>query len=801
MSTKSNSMESILKSMEGRSVTNKWDAILFYNRSMSNHVLEQEYIKLFTEDRWYDPLSTVLQTPGTTESISLIKVIFSQPMVSFVSRNEEDPEDKPVLQLTWFIKGGDYILYEGRDIRAQGSFNPITGPTLTCQLRVSEGSVSQGKVVLDLNSAWDWKFGFTHSSYLDSDFGYLVKFQLLNAMYPDQQEIVLSEVVSSGGVDWNPTQFKVEVKIPQTARKLDRDSYDDGAIKVYVGLDGNAEGGTPADDTNIYMIPDDKDYTGAIVISNKAIMEKVLAPGFKVMGDDANGVPTITEIDEDTDLYKLDGTEGSLLINGENFEEVSGLTAASTSMLIGKVEDSDIKKAEFTMAMKDDQVKVVWQGYQPLTLQYNARGYTGELNWQKTIAGEFYTVSDTEVALKLEDMSGAKSLMIPGPGMPDAVLKKWEYVTNVYNERVVAPSIKQGLERLSSGVPSFNTFALQSILFKNGNVLSLETVRAPGDMVVFGKFRPALTSIEIVNAMPHLVVGEQYDFEAQTSGQQQSLTWSVAPLSASKEHLVADIGEMDPTTGRYKAPATIPGEFLQVKVTVLDKDSGAESVALVSISKDSIQIVPRKFKVTDGGGTLRFKALSHNKSEITREMPENSISTCEKDPNVSDQWVFTAGTLPFLDPAHPENGTVSYVLEEIKFSTELDTKSALALVVSKSQALVLNYKVSEDKKTAELTASAMGVVKPCHWVKLYGPGTLSEDGLYTFDYESEEEQSIIVNASLVVDPMFSSTDVFIFDHLEPMTQQIRAGNAPAAVVCDIEAMERHNRINRKLNIN
>lgn len=800
MNTQSNSMESILKSMEGHSVTQQWDAILFYNRRMSNHVLEQEYIKAFTEGKWYDPFNKTLQAAGQQEKIKLINVIFSHPMVSFVSR-DEDPEAKPVLMLTWFIKGGDYILYEDADIRSQGSFNPITGPTLTCELRVSAGSISKGQVMLDLDEAFDWKFGFTHNSYFDGEFGYLVMHQLLNSMYPDQKKIILSEVKSSGGVDWNPTQFRVEVKIPATARKLDRDSYDDGAIKVYVGLDGNAEGGTPTGEADIYMIPDDKDYTGAIVISNKAITDKVLSHGFVAMGDEAPGVPTIEEIKEDTHLYKLDGTQGSLFINGEDFDQVPGLTAGSSSMLIGKVAESDIQKAEFTMAMQDDQVNVVWQGYQPLTLQYNGRGYTGELNWQKNISGEFYTVSDTEIALKLEDTSTVKSLMIPGPGMPDAVLKEWEYVTDFYNERVVAPSIKLGLDRLSSGVPKFNTFALQSILFKNGNVLSLETVHAPGDMVVFGKFRPALTSLQIVNAMPHLVVGEEYDFELEPSGQKKSLTWSVAPLSASKEHLVDDIGEIDATTGRYKAPSKIPGEYLQVKVTVSDNDSSAQSIALVSISKDSIQIVPRKFKVTEGGGTLPFKAVSHNKSEITRSMPDNSISTCEKDPDVIDQWVFTAGKLPLRDSDHPEYGTVAYVLEEIVFSTELSTKTALALVLPKSQSFVLGYKVSEDKKTAEFTALSMGMEKSCNWVKLYGPGELSKDGVYTFDHESEEEQSIIVNASLALDASFSATDVFIFDDLEPLTQQIRAGNAPAAVTCDIKAMEWLNRINRKLNIN
>lgn len=77
---------------------------------------------------------------------------------------------------------------------------------------------------------------------------------------------------------------------------------------------------------------------------------------------------------------------------------------------------------------------------------------------------------------------------------------------------------------------------------------------------------------------------------------------------------------------------------------------------------------------------------------------------------------------------------------------------------------------------------------------------MSKEGVYTFDPESDDDQSIIVNASLIADPSFSTADFFSFTNLELLTQQIRSGNAPACVPCDIAAMERHNRINRNLYI-
>ena len=88
----------------------------------------------------------------------------------------------------------------------------------------------------------------------------------------------------------------------------------------------------------------------------------------------------------------------------------------------------------------------------------------------------------------------------------------------------------------------------------------------------------------------------------------------------------------------------------------------------------------------------------------------------------------------------------------------------------------------------------------CNWVKLIGPGVMSETGVYTFDPESNDEQSIIVNATLQVNYSFSTADFFSFTNLELISQQIRSGNAPACVPCDIDAMERHNRINRNLYI-
>ena len=279
-----------------------------------------------------------------------------------------------------------------------------------------------------------------------------------------------------------------------------------------------------------------------------------------------------------------------------------------------------------------------------------------------------------------------------------------------------------------------------------------------------------------------------------------TLMWSVAPLNIGKEYYEGDIGTINKLTGEYTAPLTISGEYIQVKVTVADEHSDATSVALVSISKDSIQIVPRKFKVDEDGGELRFKALSHNKTEVTRTMPANSVSSCERDPIISDQWIFKAGKLPFFDPENPDWGTVAFLLEEVTFSTALTTKTAVALIVSKTQAFELSYTLSDDKKTAQFRATANGRPQICDWVKLIGPGAMSETGAYTFDPESEDEQSIIVHAVLQGNDSYSTADFFSFTNLELMTQQIRSGNAPACVPCDIDAMERHNRINRNLYI-
>ena len=799
MKIKVDTVEAILAKMKGKSITSKWDAIIFYNRSMSNHVLEQEYIKFFTGDTWYPPLTKTLQAQGQEESIYLHEVIFSQPMVSFVSR---DDREKPTLQLTWFIKEGSYILYKGTDIRSQGDFNPVTGPTLTCELEVSEGGIKDGNVILDLTSAWDWKFSFTNNADFDNQFGYLVMQELLSIVNPEHKGLILSRIVPAGSVGWNPTSFRVEVKIPKTARLLDGISYDDGAIKVYVGLDGNDKGGVPTPESDIYMIPSDGDYTAAIVISNKAIMQKVLSKGFTYMGDTAEyGKAIETEITVGSEIYQLDGEAGSINLEQASFDEVPDFRVKHTEMLIGKVADSDSQKAYFNLAMNDEQVTVVWKGYQQLFFEYYTGTYVGELNWQKTISGKFITVSDAEVSLKLTGESAAASLLIPGLNMPEEAVEKWDHISGEYNKNIVSPAVEMGLLRLISNVPSFNTFALQSVLFKNGNVIALEKVHTPGDMVVFGKFRPGLTSIEIVDAMPHLVVGEVHKFEVDASAKGKRLIWSVAPLSSSKGHSEGGIGTINESTGVYTAPTSIAGKYIQVKVTVKDANSDATSVALVSISKVSIQIVPGKFKVDQDGGQLRFKAVSHNKAEVTLTMPAHSVSTCARDPDVNDQWIFTAGKLPYIDPEHPDYGTVNYLLEKLVFSTGLTTGTAVALIVSKTQSFTLSYTLSDDKKTAQFVAISNGAPKQCSWTQLFGPGAMSEAGVYTFDPETEEEQTIIVNATFIVEPSFSTCDFFSFTNLGLLTQQIRAGNAPHIVPCDIDEMERFNKINRNRYIN
>ena len=141
-------------------------------------------------------------------------------------------------------------------------------------------------------------------------------------------------------------------------------------------------------------------------------------------------------------------------------------------------------------------------------------------------------------------------------------------------------------------------------------------------------------------------------------------------------------------------------------------------------------------------------------------MPAHSVSTCARDPNVNDQWIFTAGKLPYIDPEHPDYGTVNYLLEKLVFSTGLATGTAVALIVSKTQSFTLSYTLSDDKKTAQFVAISNGAPKQCSWTQLFGPGAMSEAGVYTFDPETEEEQTIIVNATFIVEPLFSTCDFF-----------------------------------------
>jgi len=302
----SNSLESLLTRMRGRSITYGWGAIAAFGREQINRLLETQYLTWLHEGRFIPPISGVAYIDNRTESMTLDGLLLGKPVLSFESASLNQSK----VTLTMNIVGGTYTAKShpvgNGAVRLLSSFSITEAMGYHIQMELSlnqiEGEVDKrGRVTLDVASDLSMTCNLGGMPGVDKPVAALIQSRL--AVLPqDQRVFELGLFDFSGYNPLSPTGFYI-----RTQKAPASDNPDDGAVVLFIRLkihDENGEG-LPVEGSDFpYLIPDDKAggkrlYSASLVLNHEwtelldevqlDVLKNLLFPGDNFFVESTNG--------------------------------------------------------------------------------------------------------------------------------------------------------------------------------------------------------------------------------------------------------------------------------------------------------------------------------------------------------------------------------------------------------------------------------------------------------------------------------------------------------------------------------
>lgn len=720
-----------------------WDAIAAVARDKANTLLIQEYISRFTKGNYLPPISAGIETVADHWQEYIHHFELDTPRLSFEVESAEGAEFVKGV-LTMAVMGGSQIAMEKKvdfwRATKMSWINPLQGPKLYLDLQLEKvpGVVKDdGRVYLDLHLSDNFRltFGSTPTEQrLGGEF-----FQELFSTLPDEQRVFPLGVIKEGGEPlMRPQTFKLGA---QSGAQVADDGLKDGAVMIYIQMEGGSQGGTPGVDYP-FLIPADEghDYSATVlfdrdrVLRSVPVVEAVMPALVEMLGSsdfdyvlDAAGVIT-----KATSKSSGMSTEPySQMLGPYHFPDRLTITLHSNGLVLSAAQPTPL-----TVTRNADQtVSVGWvsQGIERTRCDVVGDGWADWvwLQWQYTLTvNARYGLADDDhgglVIKPLEfnyqlDHSQIYPRTENGKETP-AIYIEWENVHTAVgdwlkNEMLrLEPPVKDALTKVARVVVPIDRFMEQSIELNFGQSITDTLHYAPRDIGAFGRVNPLTTAFAISPLEPriHTQTTQQFSTEPGTR-----VSWSV-------EHLLR--GNDDPGSisadGLYTAPVQVAGNYLRVRVTAT-AESGFKSSALVTVVPGRLTVNPL-IQLCDPGSSVTLQGGALEGGALTWTLVNPGPDSGSLAPQGND-CTYTAKVASTDD---------AFVLDEIKVSGEGDSLSVYVLVIRAG--IVLTVKPDPDaglpQGQVKLRASVNKEVAATWSLPLGGPGDIDpKTGIYTSD--------------------------------------------------------------------
>lgn len=749
-----NPEKALLEWMAIKPRTLEWDAVLAYDRAKCNMLLRQEYIEKFNSDTYMPAIDKAVAT-GEVNWEYLYNWITDAPRLSF---EESSLTQGGEVNMTMAMVGGsqitiDRVLGIKRAIKVT-SLDALDAPELIAQnvlLKGTKGSINDaGEVVLDLGDAetaagiWELSFANTqHERRIGGNF--------FKKHFKDNEEkrrtFHLGKIAFTDQQYLKPESFKLRTVTAPGAQSHTAANYGDGAVEVFVSTDGSQQGGIPGQDWK-YLIPNDLpgEYDSTIILSNKIVMHRVLAGGVKRL------------FDNNADLFEAPPATGftTRLRAKPSFADVrlwfqpaiyrgNGFSIFFHAFNFYMGTDFSLNILQSGVA--DETVAVEWarSGATSPVSRHNVR-----------VDGSPPSFFEMSVALGVNALgkfevnadSGTISLRNIPPIISHVSIPHWESYYEIVNKErnAINAHVLRGFEkylddafkRFFEVVGEIDLFVLNSIIFDSSDAVKLKSVSLPGDMAVFGKISPRLTSFSITPLESLMGHGATQPFS--TVPARTGLTWSVANIPGS----TGNPGSIT-NSGVYTSPAIadIPGTFTRVKVTATDPATQYSSSALVTVVVRDITVNPliqlcnasvdmlqtRELSAnTLGDGTLEWSVIKGTGRipKTARPDRKNTYTAGPKDTSIDESFTLDEIQVKNLKTGKTQS---SYVLVN-----HLPADLEVAIDMAQS---------SFPQGKAQLVASRRDKPVAVTWKIIAGSGSINMEGLYTVDPNGQHQFALI----------------------------------------------------------
>ncbi|HEN8714435.1 TPA: hypothetical protein U8203_004906 [Pseudomonas putida] len=769
------SLEEFLAEMDKGAKTLKWDALLVFDRSATNALLTQEYIdRVDIEDVFFPALPDGSVDVGNGIEHVLLGLILDKPRLSFENASIQDSKGKLQMRLV----GGKHIevsekFLDGKPVRRVGAltvYNAATRGLLDMNIRLEAvaGSVdSSGKVLLDLNDAFDHQFSGGGTEFEKQRLG--LYFQNVFDAWNEKNERItqfpLSEMVVDEGSPINPGVFGLLTHAAPGATVLGSEGYGDGAVVVFVAMKGSAAGTYPHDDAAmLYMLPEAPEpYTSNLVFSNKFLANQIFKLGFEQLEMTKGRF----------DVEALAGERFKLVANSE--------VVANETVSLAKKRSGGMGSEYWETHLKLDNLSPVLfsSGNELLFEQRSLKGtlvssarigsvaatWTGKWGSGSDSFGVYADVKadvgfkfvirkvdgQAKLVFELEqfDLSAEFTIDI-GSGSDKDRWRDMAREIEAELEGILHPRYQARFDDFKNITFEIDALRLNNLLFRGDNVVEPRDVAMPTDLTLLGNLAPKRTTLVISPQEPIVASGQVIEFTA--DGTTGGVTWKV-------ENLPGETGETgvfnDPSTGRYTAPSDDALRAEGYRRLIVTATSGElVSRALVSVVPSQVTVNPW-VAVVNVGQSYSLSAGTPDSAALRWDDPELGNVGPDNDPLNPEGYKYTAPVrLPTpapLDPLHagalrldpvtvrPAAGGAAATIDMLVVGAKNPNYWLEPEARSGGSVALPFYRLNRNFEKVE-------VPEPVEWTVLRGSGTVDQDTRVYTPAPDADEQYVIISA-------------------------------------------------------
>ena len=600
-----NSLDDMYKWLDVEPRTRGWNAILAYDRTKTNTVLLQEYINRFSTDNYLRPITELLadnQTPTHREY--LVNYVMDAPRLSFTNSGLENSKAR-----VWQkVMGGTHAAYErpvgapAWSITKVALWGPIDGPTLEydIDLKVTQGAVGrQGTVSLNIAEGLNYRMTYAETEHLAKFTGERLK-AYFNKLPEAQKNFVLNEITIDQSHLLKPVRFVVRThnKKGSGAALAANETEDEGAVLLFVTMEGQSDGALPARNSDLkYLLPDG--ISATLLLGHKFFYDILVVQGLNRVAN-LSGLQYDIVLQPGNQIIQHINVRGGSRDGGLLYiKTIEGVSYSSVikAFMPGNGASDIMRGSKF---MKPGQssglVLVYWktEGQSP-NVNVQEVSYPVPTRWESM--GSFTISADPQsmdLVISGEIGGGVPTVDLSSVPMPAAHREIMQREFKAW----VDDFLTKAMLEFATPVRDINVLMLNSLLFRGKNRVQPKETYFSHDLAIFGQVGPTLTAFTLNNLEP--VIGRGDTFQFSTIPAMSNVTWKVENIPGSD----GQPGTIN-SSGRYTAPnaGQFAGDYTRVRVTATA--GGSSSSALVNVLRYDIAINPLVQVVSAGDSAGR----------------------------------------------------------------------------------------------------------------------------------------------------------------------------------------------------